>query len=119
MTSKQILVIDDEPIVGHAINLTLQSDGHVIEVVLSPYDALERFEVGKYDLVLTDFKMPGMTGLELAGQIKARDPAQPIILITAAPPFPPAIVFDLIILKPFSNLELRKVVGAFAKRECH
>jgi CheY-like chemotaxis protein len=110
MRSKRILVVDDDQIVGQAIKISLQPDKHTIEVVTSPEEALRRFEAGKYDLVLTDFRMEEMTGLQLAKRIKAQDPAQSIILLTASPIDPPAAVFELVITKPFSNEELRRAV---------
>jgi CheY-like chemotaxis protein len=115
MSSKRILVVDDDAIVGVAIRITLQPDNHTIEVVTSPEEALRRFEVGKYDLIITDFRMEGMTGLQLAEQIKARDLAQTIILLSGSPPFPETSVFDLVILKPFDNDLLRNAVAQFVK----
>jgi CheY-like chemotaxis protein len=114
MNGKRILVVDDEPTVGQAIRLALLPDGHAIEVVTSPFEALREFDPGKYDLILTDFWMEGMTGLELAERIKARDPAQPIILLSGSPPFPSTTAVDQIILKPFSAPELRKAVSTLA-----
>lgn len=110
MRGKRILVVDDESIVGETIKLTLRTAGHSIEVVTSPYEALSRFEVGKYDVILTDFMMEGLTGAQLAEQIKALDPGQPIIMISGSPPFPAVIAVDLVVLKPFSVSELRKAV---------
>ncbi len=114
MRRKQILVVDDEPIVGQTIEITLRPDGHLIEVVTSPLEALTRFEVGKYDVILTDFRMNEMTGLEMAAQIKSQDPSQPIMLVSGSPPFPPTTVVDVIMLKPFSAQALRKAVSSLA-----
>ncbi len=61
-------------------------------------------------VILTDFRMPGMTGVQLAERIKARNPSQPIMLLSGFPPFPPTMVIDLVMLKPFSAAELRKTV---------
>jgi CheY-like chemotaxis protein len=116
MEGRRILVVDDEPIVGQAIKMTLQPDGYIIDVVTSPYEGLSRFEIGKYDVILTDFRMPGLTGAQFAERIKTRCPSQPIILVSGSPPFPPTLAVDLVILKPFDNLELRNAVGQFAGR---
>jgi CheY-like chemotaxis protein len=115
MPGKYILVVDDEPSVGQSIKITLQPDGHRLEVVTSPFEALRRIERNRSDIILTDFRMQGMTGLQLAEQIKARDPAQPIILISGSPPFPPTSLVDRIILKPFSTMELREAVAQLAR----
>lgn len=111
MCARRILVVDDEPIVGAAIRFTLQNQGHGIEVVTNPNEALKRFEVGKYAVILTDFKMEGMTGLQLAEQIKARSPAQVIILVSAFPPAYSESIVDFVIPKPFCTVELRRLVA--------
>jgi CheY-like chemotaxis protein len=75
---------------------------------------LDRYHAEKYDVVLTDNRMPGMTGLELAAQIKARNPSQLVILFSGSPPVQQSAVCDLILLKPFSASELRKAVARLA-----
>ena len=78
--------------------------------------ALRKYEVGKYSVILTDFKMDGMTGIELAERIKSQDAVQPIILISGFPPSPPSAAVDMVILKPFSAVELRNAVAMFCNR---
>jgi CheY-like chemotaxis protein len=114
MRSIRILVVDDEPIVRLSVRISLQLDNHTVEVVTSAEEALSRFEISTYDLIITDYRMGGMTGLQLAERIKARDSSQRIILVSGSPPFPPTDAFDQIILKPFSNEELRTAVAQFA-----
>jgi|SRR5579872_2519008 len=80
---RRILVVDDEPGVADMIRMIMVMWGHEVEIAGSGARALALFEVGKYDLVATDFTMPGMDGLELARIIKERSPGQPIIMITA------------------------------------
>jgi len=88
----------------------LVSAGHTVEVVTSPLEALKRFEVGKYDVVVTDFMMPEMTGLQLAEQIKKRCAAQPILLFTGTLPVRSSTAIDLVLLKPSSTHEIREAV---------
>src|SRR5438445_5843142 len=80
---RRILVVDDEPFVCDAVKMMLNFDGHVVETASNGKDALAMFEEGKFDLVMTDWKMPGMKGDELAAAIKARAPNQPVVMITA------------------------------------
>src|SRR2546423_13781417 len=80
---RRILVVDDEPEVCNAVKMLLNFDGHIVEVASNGKDALEMFEHGKFDLIITDFEMPRMKGDELAAAIKARAPNQPIVMITA------------------------------------
>jgi two-component system response regulator FlrC len=111
----QILVVDDEPSVRGAIKMLLKHDGHEVRLADSGETALAMFEQDKFDLVITDYSMQGMKGIQLAALIKERRPNQPIIMVTAfADEFkisgrPPEGV-DFIISKPFSQKELREAI---------
>jgi CheY-like chemotaxis protein len=80
---KLILVAEDDLLVAHTIRMALTVAGHTVEVAPDGEQALEMFKAGQHDLVITDFKMAKMDGLELAEAIKKLCPSQPIILITA------------------------------------
>ena len=115
MSGRRILVVDDEPMVRESLELMLKLDGHVIESVASGAEALQCYEPGKYAVVLTDNRMPGMSGLQLAAEIKRRHSAQVIILFTGSPPVGAALDCDLVLLKPFSAGDLRKAVFGFVE----
>jgi len=113
---RRILVVDDEPLVCDAVRMMLEFDGHVVETARSPKDALAMLDKGKFDLVITDFEMPVMKGDELAAAIKARDPKQPVILITAYAEMlqasgNPLKGIDLMISKPFLLKNLREAIA--------
>jgi CheY-like chemotaxis protein len=78
-----ILVVDDEPMVAGTVRLVLEMNGQKVELAENAETALERFAPGKYGLVVTDFKLMAMDGLELAEKIRQQSPTQPIILLTA------------------------------------
>jgi CheY-like chemotaxis protein len=112
MVAQRILVVDDEAMVLDAVRLTLTHYGYRVETASSAAEALAKMPEGNYQLVVTDLKMPCMTGDELAREIKQRHPGIPVILLTGyAPDIPPADV-DAILLKPFSTSELRSTVAA-------
>jgi CheY-like chemotaxis protein len=116
---KHILVVDDEPLVCDAVKMMLDFDGHVVETVGSAKDALGKLEKGRFDLVITDFEMPVMKGDELAAAIKARDPKQPIVLITAYAEMlqasgNPLTGVDFVISKPFLLENLREAIAKVA-----
>ena len=112
---RRILVVDDEPFVCDAVKMMLAFDGHTVETASSGKDALELFDKTKFDLVITDFAMPSMKGDELARAIKARDPRQPVVMITAyaemlqsnGTPLPGV---DFMISKPFLLENLREAI---------
>jgi CheY-like chemotaxis protein len=116
ISPKQILVVDDEPFVCGAVKMMLEFDGHTVETAGSGKGALVLFEKGKFDIVLTDYAMPGMKGNELAAQIKALDPKQPIVMITAyaemlAANQTPLDAVDSVISKPFLLEDLRAAIA--------
>jgi CheY-like chemotaxis protein len=112
---RKILVVDDEPYVCDAVRMMLAFDGHKVETAANGKDALAIFTPGKYDLVISDYAMPGMKGDELAAAIKSRAPNQPFVLITAyaemlkssGNPLPGV---DFIVSKPFLLENLREAV---------
>lgn len=80
---RKVLVVDDDAVVGKSFNRVLTKDkGYVVITAQSGAEALEKMRTQKYDLVFTDIKMPGMDGVELAEQVKARQPWTPVVIIT-------------------------------------
>jgi CheY-like chemotaxis protein len=73
---QRILLVDDETMVTRSMQLVLERLGYVVTVFNRPEPALTRFESGPgdFDLVITDFQMPGMTGIELATRLLACRP---------------------------------------------
>jgi CheY-like chemotaxis protein len=114
-TSQRILVVDDEPMVCDSVRMMLVGDGHEVETAGSGEAALAIFEERRFDLVIVDYELPLMNGDKVAVAIKALDPNQPIVLITAyaealqsaATPLPGV---DLVISKPFDSQGFRQAV---------
>ncbi|WP_394755898.1 response regulator transcription factor [Rhodoferax sp.] len=80
---RKVLVVDDDAVVGKSFNRVLTKDkGYVVITAQSGAEALEKMRTQNYDLVFTDIKMPGMDGVELAEQVKARQPWTPVVIIT-------------------------------------
>ncbi len=114
ISPKRILIVDDEPLVCESIRFALATDGHVSEAVHNAEAALGQLAAGKFDVIIIDFNMPGMKGDQLAREIKSRDPAQPIIMLTGSPPIPLPVDFVAVILKPFELEVLRRTLAAVA-----
>ncbi len=117
MTPKRVLIVDDEPDVARYAEVCLQNDGYETEVVWSAMEALARYSPGRYDLILTDHRMPGMTGLEMASEIRRQQPDQLMILVSGCPPNLPAAVFDGVLEKPLELSALREAVGVLSERK--
>lgn len=112
---KKILVVDDEPSVYETVKMLLEFDGHEVVTADNADDALTLFDQGRFDLVVTDYTMPGMKGDELALAVKARMPGQPVIMITAHSEIfksNPTLLagIDQLVSKPFHLADLRDAI---------
>jgi two-component system response regulator CpxR len=77
-----ILLVDDNRLGLSARKCVLEELGHRIVTALNAADALEHFTNAKFDLVVTDYKMPRMDGLELIVRLREMTPEIPVILIS-------------------------------------
>jgi CheY-like chemotaxis protein len=77
------LLIDDDEFVRDSIRLMFESRNCCIEVVETAEEALEILDSQHYDVVITDYKLPGIDGLELCRRLKATRPRLLTVLITA------------------------------------
>ena len=112
-TRPAVLVVDDEPLVCNALKFLLERFGFDTVLALSGAEALERFQQQEFQLVITDFAMPRMTGVDLATAIKARVPQQRVLMLTAyAERFwsEPVAAVDKILSKPISLPKLQEVI---------
>lgn len=85
MESKSILVVDDEAHILHVVSLKLQNAGFAVTTAPDGEEALEVLAVTPVDLIITDYQMPGITGLELARRVH-KEPGKrdlPMLLLTA------------------------------------
>jgi len=110
---KNILLVDDDPDVRGSIKLLLSIDRHTVTEAANGHEALQLFTGSRYDLVITDYRMPGMHGDELARNIKNLVPAQPILMVTAyleklVDAGKPA---DAVVGKPLSIDDLRRAMA--------
>lgn len=82
--SKRVLVIEDTLSVAELIHEMLTGLGHHTELCTTVEDALAKFVPQKFDLVITDYTMPRMNGIELAHVMRRLAPGQCILLITGS-----------------------------------
>jgi len=78
----QVLVIDDDAVVGRSFERVLSGKGYEVSTALNGEDALHTMENREFDVVFTDIKMPGMDGLEVTERIKAKCPWTPVVVVT-------------------------------------
>ncbi|HEX9901074.1 MAG TPA: ATP-binding protein, partial [Candidatus Methylomirabilis sp.] len=78
----RILVVDDEEGIRVSLYAALQREGHFVAVAASGEEGLRLFGISKFDVVLTDLGMPGMSGWQVAQAVKRLRPRTPVVLIT-------------------------------------
>ena len=80
----KVLVIDDESLIRDIYAEFLALLGHEADLVVDVHEGLARFDPLVHQVVITDFLMPGLTGLEIAEAIRARSRTTPIVLISGS-----------------------------------
>jgi len=116
MTSASILVVDDEQRQREIYNDILQDEGYATETAPSGEVALHLLSHRRFDLVITDLNLTGMTGIELLSEIVGEDPTVAVILITGYPSIQSAVeatrrgVYQYL-EKPVDRDELLRVVA--------
>lgn len=101
-----MLLVDDDADTRLLTKMFLNNFGYEVECAASAGEALERFNPGVHDLVLTDNSMPGMSGGEMAHIIKLRSPSTPIVMCTGNPPNNCSSI-DIVIKKPTHLLQIK------------
>lgn len=80
--SHKVLVVDDDPAVRKSIDRVLSGKGYAVITAENGEEAMRKMKEEKYDVVYTDIRMPGMSGLDVAEQVKAQKPWTPVVIIT-------------------------------------
>ncbi len=107
----KILIVDDELIMRESLAGWLERDGHSVQTAASGEAALEKLKQTRFDILLVDIKMEGMSGLDVLRSVKESDPDAEVVMITAYGSIPTAIeamkdgAYDYL-LKPFDPNEL-------------
>ncbi len=79
----QLLIVDDDTAMREMLSSLFRGRGYAVEEAESAAGALERAGEQCFDVVLSDIRMPGKTGIEMVGELRGRLPETPIVLMTA------------------------------------
>lgn len=113
---KAILVVDDEITVCKSIRSALVQEDYDIDLALSGEEALQKERTKKYDVMIVDLMMPGISGLDLLRSIKNTNPSVRVIMVTGYPTMKNTLqamqigAFDFL-PKPFLPADLRNLVA--------
>src|SRR3989442_305723 len=84
MAERDVLIVEEERQVREALRQIFDAAGYACQLADDGRDGLEAFKDGRPQLVVTDLKMPGMTGIELLQQVRALDGDAAVIVLTGA-----------------------------------
>jgi len=113
---RRILIVDDDRQMRRTLQIMMERLGYASAAVADASTGLEQLRSEHFDLVLTDLRMPHMTGIEFLEAIQQLDPGLPVVLITAYGTIQTAIeamqkgAADYV-LKPFDNKSLAQCIG--------
>ncbi len=117
--SLQILVLDDEPIVGKRLRTALEKNGYAVEVFEDSRVALQRLGEKEFDIIVTDVRMEEVDGIQVLEHVLERSGRTKVIVITGYATVEVARealakgAFDFI-AKPFKPDDLREVISRAA-----
>jgi DNA-binding NtrC family response regulator len=115
----QILVLDDEPIVGKRLKTALEKSGYAVEVFEDSRAALKRLDEREFDIIVTDVRMEEVDGIQVLEHVLERSARTKVIVITGYATVEVARealakgAFDFI-AKPFKPDDLREVISRAA-----
>lgn len=106
-----ILVVDDESTIRESLARFLERQGHTVRTAANVTDAVRIVAAERFDLVITDLKLPDRTGIDLLVEIRARAPETRLILMSAYADVPAAASaieqgIDFLFAKPFPLAEI-------------
>jgi DNA-binding NtrC family response regulator len=122
MHRTSILILDDEPIVSKRLKPSLEKKGYEVETYTESPEALHRIKERDFDIVITDLKMEGLSGMEILSEVKKRSPKTEVIVITGFATMETAKesfqkgVMDFL-AKPFKLGEIIEVIQRAEKKQ--
>lgn len=113
--SLDVLVVDDDAVSRKVVDSYLTKDGHCVVTAADAWEAIGHVQRRNFDLLITDYAMPGMSGLQLVATVRGMHAGQRIILMTgfglaSIGPDGEPVGVDLIVRKPLSREELRDAI---------
>ena len=113
----RILVVDDEEAILYVFERYLSVAGYRVSVADNGRDAVRIGEAGPFDLLITDFRMPGMNGVEVIHALRRRQPGLPALVISGNPieagTMPEGVRF---LSKPVSMSDLLAIIPSLIAR---
>ncbi|MGD9679659.1 MAG: response regulator transcription factor [Candidatus Obscuribacterales bacterium] len=117
----KIIVVEDDSELSEMIGRWLDNDHHITEIVPDGGEALSRLKLYTYDLVVLDWNLPGMEGLDVLKQFRATKKTTPVLMLTGKSDIEDRVEglncgADDYLTKPFHARELLARIGALLRR---
>jgi CheY-like chemotaxis protein len=109
--NEHILVIDDEPAILRVLKKMLNPEGFEVDTANSGLEGLAKVQLQTYDLLITDIKMPGVSGIQVARAVREiKADTLPVIGMSGTPWLLDRDLFDDVLSKPFLKADLLAAV---------
>jgi len=121
LTMAKILVVEDDEDLQNLMKGLLTAERHSVEAVNNGIDAVQMLKMHKYDLIVLDWMLPGLTGTEVCAEYRAKGGALPILMLTAKSTIEEKEIgldagADDYLTKPFDARELLARIRALLRR---
>jgi len=122
MSSTKIFIVDDELVMRKSLSGWLERDGYEVDTAASGEEAIEKLKKTRFDLLLVDIKMEGISGLDVLKHVRENDPDVAVVMITAYGSISTAIeamkngAYDYL-LKPFDPDELGVLIEKVVEQQ--
>ncbi len=118
----RILVVEDEPRMAALIRQGLEEEAYAVDVVGNGLEVIEWVQSAEYDIVLLDIMLPGMDGIAVCRQLRAKGYTMPVLMLTARDTLPDKVKgldsgADDYLVKPFAIEELTARLRALGRRD--
>jgi CheY-like chemotaxis protein len=121
-----ILVAEDDRVMSDMLRFTLERAGYAVTLTRNGDDAWQALQAQDFDLLVTDYQMPGRTGLDIARGLRQEQPDRnlPIILLSArglelnASQIKQELSISAVLFKPYSPMELVQIVSELFHAAC-
>lgn len=118
----RVLVVEDETRMAALIRQGLEEDAYAVDIVDNGLEVMDWVKTAKYDLILLDIMLPGMNGIEVCRQLRAKGYKMPILMLTARDTLPDKVQgldsgADDYLVKPFAIEELTARLRALMRRD--
>jgi DNA-binding response OmpR family regulator len=118
----RILVVEDEPRMAALIRQGLEEEAYAVDVVGNGLEVIEWVQSAEYDIVLLDIMLPGIDGIAVCRQLRAKGYTMPVLMLTARDTLPDKVKgldsgADDYLVKPFAIEELTARLRALGRRD--